>query len=364
LYNVFVAKVYIFLSLLILFSSGASAKEAKYYEQLPGDRVQCLLCPRECMIEEGQKGVCRVRKNEKGKLVSLVYAKPCSVNVDPIEKKPLYHFLPGTQTFSIATPGCNLRCVFCQNWEISQSEPEDIQTTDLLPEQAVALAKDKKCPSISYTYSEPVSFYEYMYDTAFLAKQHKLKNVWITCGYINQEPLNELCTVIDAANVDIKGFSNKTYRWTSGVTIDPILETLKTLKAKGVWLEVGYLVIPTLNDSDAEIDSMLDWFMKNLGNNVPLHLLRFFPQHKLTNLPPTPIETLDKIYNKAKKAGIRYVYVGNVPGHKANNTYCHNCGKMIIGRKGYFVEEFNIVDGKCKFCGTKIPGVWTAEKRD
>ncbi|MBN1621715.1 MAG: AmmeMemoRadiSam system radical SAM enzyme [Endomicrobiales bacterium] len=352
-------KITISFTILFLFSvSAALSKEAKYYEKLPSGEVQCLLCPRECLIKEGQVGNCRVRKNVNGVLESIVYAKPCSVNLDPIEKKPLFHFLPGTPSLSIATVGCNLRCVFCQNWSISQVEPDDVRYTKLFPEDIVKIAKDKGAPSISYTYSEPTSFFEYMYDCSLLARKNGIKNVWITCGYINQDPLKELCTVLDAANVDIKGFYNKTYRWIAGAKIDPILETLKTLKEKGVWLEVGYLVIPTVNDSDEEIDAMLEWFIQNLGPDVPLHFLRFFPQHKLTNLPPTPITTLEKIYEKAKKSGINYVYIGNVPGHKANHTYCPKCKKMIIERKGYFLKQFNIKNGRCKYCGQKISGVW------
>lgn len=353
------AFTFLFLILYILaFNAMLLAKEARYYEKLPDGRISCILCPRECILKDGQVGTCRVRKNKGGKLKALTYSKPCSVNIDPIEKKPLFHFQPGTQSLSVATVGCSLRCVFCQNWAISQAEPEDVRTLNLTPEDMVSLAKKRKCPSISYTYTEPTVFFEYMYDSAWLAKENGIKNVWVTCGYINPDPLDELCTVLDGANVDIKGFHNKTYRWIAGAKIDPILETIKTLKKKGVWLEMGYLVIPTVNDSDEEIDDMLKWFVENLGLDVPLHFLRFFPQHKLTNLPPTPIATLEKIYNKAKRAGVNYVYLGNVPGHKANHTYCPKCDKMIIKRKGYFLKELNMKDGKCTFCGHKIPGVW------
>jgi pyruvate formate lyase activating enzyme len=351
-------KILLLLLCLNIFSLPVLAKEAKFWEKIGTGQVQCLLCPRECIIENGKTGVCTVRKNVEGKLESLVYAKPCSVNVDPVEKKPLFHFMPGTDTLSIATPGCNLRCVFCQNWSISQALPGEVESINLMPEEVVALAKKDKCPSISYTYSEPTVFYEYMYDTAWLAKQHGIKNVWVTCGYINPEPLKQLCGVIDAANVDLKGFSNKVYRWIGGGKLEPVLETLKILKEKGVWVEAGYLVIPTVNDNMEDIKLMLDWYIKNLGPDVPLHLLRFFPQHKLTNLPATPVSTLEKIYDEAKKRGIHYVYLGNVPGHKANNTYCHRCGKLIIERQGYFLKQVNLIEGKCKFCGQKIPGVW------
>lgn len=332
--------------------------EARYYEKTLNGDIQCLLCPRECVIPEGQVGNCRVRKNVKGKLVPLTYAQPCSVNVDPIEKKPLFHFLPGTPTLSIATVGCNLRCVFCQNWSISQAEPADVPTRKLYPEQVVALAKKSACPSLSYTYSEPTVFYEYMYDTAWLARQHGLRNVAVTCGYINPEPLKKLCTVLDAANVDLKGFTDKSYRLLAAAKLAPLLQALKIYRQNGVWLEVGYLVIPTVNDDPKEIRAMTDWVVKNLGPDVPVHFLRFFPNHKLTRLPPTPVKTLEQAVAIAKKSGVHFVYLGNVPGNRYNHTYCPHCGKLLIKRQGYFIESMNVVDGRCKYCGQKIPGVW------
>lgn len=353
-----IKKLVISLLLLGIVQYSAITKEGRFYERLLTGDIQCLLCPRECVLKEGQTGTCRTRKNEKGKLQTLVYAQVCSLHIDPIEKKPLFHFLPSTPILSLATAGCTLRCVFCQNWNISQAEPGAVETLSLYPEQVVKLSMDKKCPSIAYTYSEPTAFYEYMYDTAFLAKQNKIKNVWITCGYINPEPLKELCTVIDAANVDLKGFSDKVYRQVAAAKLAPVLETLKILKDKGVWLEVGYLVIPTVNDSPEEIGVMVKWVKENLGPDVPLHFLRFFPQHKLTNLPPTPVATLENAYETAKNAGLNYVYIGNVPGHKAENTYCPKCKKLLIERKGYFIEQNNINNGLCKFCGHKIAGVW------
>ncbi|MBN1595319.1 AmmeMemoRadiSam system radical SAM enzyme [candidate division FCPU426 bacterium] len=334
------------------------AKEAEHYERLPADEIQCLLCPRACVIKPNDVGYCRVRRNVKGKLISLVYAKPCSLNIDPIEKKPLYHFLPGTPTLSLATVGCNLRCVFCQNWSISQAEPGTVRTQLLMPEQIVAQAQKEGCPSISFTYSEPTVFYEYMFDTAFLAKQHGIRNTAITCGYINPKPLKKLCQVIDATHVDLKGFSDKTYRLVAGAKFHPLLETLMIYKSQGVWLEVGYLVIPTVNDSREEIKAMCEWVATNLGPDVPVHFLRFFPQHKLTRLPPTPVKTLVQAAALAKTAGIRYVYLGNVPGHEYNSTFCHSCGKLLILRRGYFIEEFHLKDGCCEYCGQKIPGVW------
>lgn len=347
----------IFLCALFLYTS-LSAQEGRFWDKLLDGDIQCRLCPRECVLSDGRKGRCRVRKNIKGRLVSLVYARPCSLNVDPIEKKPLFHFLPGTTTLSLATAGCNLRCVFCQNWSISQAEPEDVETIRLFPEKIPVLAAERGTPSVSYTYSEPTSFYEYMYDSALLARQHKVRNVWITCGYMNPKPLEELCGVIDAANVDLKGFSDNVYRRIAAARLAPVLETIKTLKSRGVWLEVGYLVIPGLNDGEKELNALTDWMAKELGPDVPLHFLRFFPRHKLVNTPPTPIETLERAYAIAKRSGLNYVYLGNVPGHKAENTYCPKCGKTLIKRKGYFVEEMTIKNGRCPSCGKKIAGVW------
>ena len=347
-----------FLSLAIFSTPLLDAKEAKYYSKLADKQVQCLMCPRECLLKPGDTGYCTNRKNEGGILRSLVYAKVCSANVDPVEKKPLFHFLPGSTTFSIATAGCNLRCVFCQNWEISQVPYTEVQSRELSPEQVVRLAAENNCASISYTYSEPTAFYEYMFDTAAVAHKHGIRNVMVTSGYINPEPLKELCTVIDAANVDLKGFSDRVYKQVAAAKLAPVLETLKIMKAKGVWLEVGYLVIPTLNDSSKEIGDFSLWVSANLGKDVPVHFLRFFPMHKLTQLPPTPIETLERAFNIARNAGLKYVYIGNVPGHRSENTYCPNCKNMVIERKGYFLGKINMTKGKCNFCGYKIAGIW------
>jgi pyruvate formate lyase activating enzyme len=327
--NVF---VFIF---LMLHGAPGGAKEARYYQKLQAGEINCLLCPRGCILREGQTGFCRTRINVKGELESLVYGRLVSLNVDPIEKKPLFHFLPNTQTLSLATAGCNVS-----------------------PEQLIAEAKESKCPSISYTYSEPTAFYDYMYDSSMLARKNGIKNVLVSCGYINPGPLKNVAQFLDAANVDLKGFSDNTYKWVAAARLAPVLETLKGLKAGGVWLEVGYLVIPSVNDSTKELKDMVNWVSVNLGKDVPLHFLRFFPQHKLTNLPPTPVAKLEEAYRLAKEAGINYVYLGNVPGSKYENTYCPKCGKMIVGRKGYFIESFNIVGGHCRFCNNKIPGVW------
>jgi pyruvate formate lyase activating enzyme len=348
--------IIIFSAIFLLFCANSFAKEARYYEKLANGGVQCLLCPRECILSEGQTGYCTTRKNVGGVLQSLVYGQLVSMSVDPIEKKPLFHFLPGSQILSVATAGCNLRCSFCQNWAISQAKPGDIESQNVTPEALVGIAMQKQCPSIAYTYNEPTIYSEYAFDSATIARKKGIKTVMVTCGFTNPEPLRDLCKVIDAANVDLKGFSDKVYRKVAGAKLQPFLETLKIYKESGVWLEAGYLVIPTLNDSDEELKAFTGWIYKNLGPDVPIHFLKFFPQNRLMDLPPTPDATLEKAYNIAKKAGIHYVYLGNVPAH--NNTYCHNCGKLLIERKGYFMQQNNIVNGKCKYCGQKIPGVW------
>lgn len=321
--------------------------------------VQCQLCPRKCKLTEGARGNCRVRINLEGKLQTLVYGKPCAVHVDPIEKKPLYHFLPESKSFSIATAGCNLHCKFCQNWQISQSPPEETENLDLPPEAVVSNAIKYGCKSISYTYSDPIIFYEYALDTAKLAHQNKILNVLVSAGYIEEEPLLELCKYSDACNLDIKGITEEFYRDMSSATLAPVLRTAKIMKREGLWLEITNLVVPTWNDKESDIKTLCQWIFDNLGPDMPMHFSRFYPMHQLLNLPPTPEETLTLAWDIAKKVGLNYVYVGNIPEHKGNNTYCPNDGELLIKRIGYQILDNNIVDGKCKFCGTKIPGVWS-----
>ncbi|MBW2999411.1 AmmeMemoRadiSam system radical SAM enzyme [Candidatus Woesearchaeota archaeon] len=332
-------------------------KEAMFYEKKKDKIVQCHLCPHNCVIAEGKTGNCRVRKNSKGKLYSLVYGNPCTTYVDPIEKKPLYHFMPGTNIFSIATVGCNLHCKHCQNWEISQTGPED-SSMKLPPEEVVAMAVESGCQSIAYTYTEPTIFYEYVYDIARIAKQKGLKNVMVTNGYINPEPLKKLYPLIDAANVDLKGFTEKFYREVCGATLQPVLETLKALsEMPNVWLEATNLIIPTKNDDPKKIKEMCEWIKENLGVDVPLHFSRFFPYYKLTDLPPTPADILFKARKIALDVGMHYVYIGNLFVDKEDNTYCPKCGKLMVGRSGFGIVSNNIRKGKCG-CGHKIAGVW------
>ncbi len=320
--------------------------------------VECRLCPRHCLIPEGGRGFCQVRTNAGGKLYSLVYGKPCAVHVDPVEKKPLYHFLPGTRTFSLATAGCNLRCRYCQNWQISQRPPEETRNIDLPPGSVVSEAITQGCQTISYTYSEPIVFFEYTYDSSRLARDRGLRNILVTAGYIEQEPLRELCTVIDAANVDLKGITEEYYRTMSQGTLRPVQEAIVTMKKMGVWVEITNLLVPTANDSVEDIRSLVRWVKANCGVDTPLHFSRFWPTHKLLNLPPTPEETLRKAWDIAREEGLRFVYIGNMPGHPGNSTSCPSCGKMLIHRRGYQILAQNIKGGKCPYCTASIAGVW------
>jgi len=322
-------------------------------------KVQCTLCPKECTLAEGGRGNCRVRINLDGKLQTLVYGNPCSMHVDPIEKKPLFHVLPTSGSFSIATAGCNLHCKYCQNWQISQSLPEDLRKYDLPPKDVVASAIKSNCRSIAYTYSDPVIFYEYTLETSKIAHKNNLLNILVTAAYINQEPLIELCKFTDAANVDLKSISDNFYREVCDATLEPVLNAIKTMQKQGVFVELTNLVVPTLNDSSKDIRNLCKWIKKDLGPDVPIHFSRFWPTHKLKNLPPTPVETLTNAWEIAKQEGINFPYVGNVPGHKGNNTYCPNDNKLLIQRKGYRILENHIVNGKCEFCDYPIPGIWT-----
>ncbi len=333
-------------------------KEAMFYDKLPDNNVQCHLCPRNCTIPEGRYGFCRARKNIKGKLYAMGYANPCAVHIDPIEKKPLFHVLPASDSFSIASAGCNMRCKFCQNWQISQFSPEETQNLFVPPEKIVQKALETKCKTIAYTYSEPTNFYEYMLETAKIAKEKGIKNVMHSNGYINQEPLKELCKYLDAANIDLKAFNNKYYKEICGGSLEPVLETLKTLKKEGVWVEITNLILPTLNDDPKDIKKMCEWIRDNLGTDVPLHFSRFYPTYQMKNLPPTPKETLQKAREIATGVGLRYVYIGNIVGNPAESTCCPKCGKVIIERVGYNIIKNNIKNGKCKFCQEKIAGIW------
>jgi len=331
---------------------------ASFYRTLPGGLVQCQLCPRGCEVSEGDRGDCGVRQNRQGKYYSLVYGNPCAVHIDPIEKKPLFHCLPGSTSFSIATAGCNLHCKFCQNWEISQARPEDTYNFKLPPDRVVAQAREAGSPSVAYTYVEPFIFYEYLLDTARLAKKAGLLNVCHSAGYLNPQPLDALAEVLDAACIDLKSFDRLFYANLVGGDLEPVLNTLKTLRRRGVHLEVVNLVIPKFNDQPETIAAMCKWLRDELGPLTPLHFSRFYPMHQMQNHYPTPVSTLERARDTALKAGLKYVYLGNIPAHPAENTYCHGCGKLLIARRGYQVGEVHIKDGTCAFCGVKIPGIW------
>ncbi len=334
-------------------------KEAAYYYTLNDKKVKCTLCPHECILFNGQVGICKARKNINGKLITLAYSNPCAINIDPIEKKPLFHFLPHSKTFSIATAGCSLSCKNCQNYSISQANPEETTNYHLSPEDVVARALENKCQSISFTYTEPLVFYEYTLDTAKIAHKNNLKNVIVSSGYINPEPLKKLIPFIDAANIDLKSFDDKIYRKLSSAHLQPVLDTLMTLKENKVWLEITNLIIPGYTDNLYMIDEMCKWLVNNGFEETPLHFSKFFPVYKLSDIEPTPDKIVEKAIDIAYKNGLKYVYAGNIRGNKYENTYCPQCGEILIDRYGFSAKEKNIQNGKCKICKEKINGIWS-----
>ncbi|MFH0738284.1 MAG: AmmeMemoRadiSam system radical SAM enzyme [Candidatus Omnitrophota bacterium] len=330
-----------------------------YYQRLENKSVQCGLCPRRCVIPSGSRGFCGVRENQEGILYTLVYAKPVTLTAgDPIEKKPLFHFFPSSLTFSIATAGCNLKCKFCQNWDISQRRPEELDYTYLKPADLITKVKASGRKIIAYTYSEPTIFYEYMLEIARLARAQGIRNIMHSNGYINEEPLRRLAKYLDAANIDLKGFTDDYYLKLSEGTLEPVLRALKVLKEEGVHLEITNLILPGYNDREEQIIKMCLWIKDNLGEGTPLHFSRFTPMYKMNALNPTPIETLERARQIALDCGLKYVYIGNVPGNPGENTYCPKCRNVIINRTGFTVSKVNIVEGKCKFCAERISGVW------
>lgn len=336
---------------------GRYSKESPYYVVTPKG-VQCKICPNKCILREGLESICRTHVVSDQKLYTIAYGNPCSVHVDPIEKKPLFHYLPSTPSFSIATAGCNLACLNCQNWEISQKSPTETENTELYPRQVVEQAVKSGCRSIAYTYSEPIAFYEYTFDTARLARARGIKNLLISNGYINEKPLRDLALYLDAANVNLKSFSDDIYARLNGGSLQPVLQTLKILKEMGVWLEITNLVVPSWTDKPDMIVEMCAWLMTNGFADTPLHFSRFHPLYKLTGLPYTPLSFLEKARDIALKAGIRYVYIGNVPGTPAENTYCPKCKKTVLERRGFTILQNNLKNSACKFCNTPIAGVW------
>jgi pyruvate formate lyase activating enzyme len=332
--------------------------EAKFYEKLPYKKIKCKLCPRECVIDDKERGYCGVRENRGGDYFTLVHSRVAIAHIDPIEKKPFFHFHPGTTAFSIATAGCNVNCKMCQNWDISQIRPEQVRSSYVPPKNLAALAQQYQCVSIAYTYSEPVIFYEYMVDAADAGHEFGIKSAVVTGGYIQEEPLKKLCRHVDAIKVDLKAYSQKFYKEVVNGDLKPVLDALVTLRKLGMWSEIVYLVVPTLNDSDLEFKGLARWIKAELGMDVPLHFSRFHPEYLLKNLPPTPLETLERAKAIADAEGLHYVYLGNMPGHPAENTYCPKCRRIVVERVGYTVGAIHLHKGKCQYCQQPIAGVW------
>jgi pyruvate formate lyase activating enzyme len=332
-------------------------REAMFYTTTPR-HIKCRLCPHQCNITGGKTGDCRVRVNRGGKLFTLAWSNPCAIHVDPVEKKPLYHYLPGTQTYSLAIAGCNFTCLNCQNWEISQSDPGKTRNYFLPPWEAVKNAKSLNCQSISYTYSEPVTFFEYTLETARLSRQAGIRNIVVSNGYIHEAPLEEWCKYIDAANIDLKAFDDDIYAMLNNGTLQPVLNTLLKLKEKGIWLEITNLIIPQWTDDIPVIDKMCRWLASNGFRDTPLHFSRFHPQYKLNRLPQTPLPLLEKAKTIATGHGLQYVYIGNVPGYNQANTICPQCKQVAVERSGFTVRKMLIKAGRCGNCGSQLAGVW------
>ena len=321
--------------------------------------VRCTICPKLCRVPPGFSGECRIRMNVGGALQAATYGRPCAVHVDPMEKKPLFHFFPGQQILSVGTAGCNLHCKNCQNADISQANPEDVQAFDLPPPALPALAARHGCRHVAYTYTEPLVSYEYTLDCAQAARAAGLRNVLVTAGYINPAPLRKLLAVIDAANVDIKAFSDPFYRDVCGATLEPVLRTVEMMKAAGTHVEITNLVVPTLNDSDDLFRKLCAWVAATIGAETPLHFSRFFPQFRMTHLPPTPIGTLTRARDIARKEGLKHVYVGNAEVADGETTTCASCGAALITRQRYVVKANRLTQGgACPDCGKRAQGVW------
>lgn len=332
------------------------AREADWYER-SGTFVKCTLCPHECVLQENDRGFCRARVVKNDKLFSVVYGNPCAIHVDPIEKKPLFHFLPGSPILSVAMAGCNLRCLNCQNWEISQAKPETTQNFDLSCPELIQAAASKQIPSIAYTYTEPITFFEYVKDASTLGHQHKLRNVLVTAGYINEPPARELGRLVDAANIDIKAFNRFDCVKLTGSTLDPVLAATKALKDEGVWIELTRLIVPNYSDNLDDIRRMCAWIRETLGPFTPLHFSRFHSAYRLSSVPPTPPSSLEKAYKVAKDEGLAFVYLGNIDIGFGQDTICPKCGEKVIVRQGFEVIRNRLTGGKCP-CGFQVPGIW------
>ncbi len=332
--------------------------EAKFYQKQANLKIKCKLCPRECNVGDRERGYCGVRENRGGTYYTLVHSRVCAAHVDPIEKKPLFHYMPGTMAFSLATAGCNVNCKFCQNWDISQSRPEQIPADYAPPSRIVDLAKQYSCPTIAYTYSEPVVFSEFLMDVADAGHAAGLRSIVVSNGYMQEEALKTAYGKMDAVKIDLKAFTESYYSKVVTGQLKPVLDSLVNLKKMGKWTEIVYLVVPTLNDSDAEFTGLAQWVKGNLGVDVPLHFTQYHPEYLLKNLPITPVSTLERAKAIADAEGLHYVYIGNVPGHPAQNTYCPQCKKLLVERVGFTASQVLIRKDSCPFCHHPIPGIW------
>lgn len=336
-----------------------SVEPARWSRKLADGSIECGVCPRACHIANDERGTCGTRENRGGRLYTLVHSRPCAINVDPIEKKPFFHVLPGRTALSLATAGCNMECRCCQNWEISQARPEQVPALELPPDEVVALARRKGAPLVACTYTEPVIFSEYALDIARAGRRAGVRTVLVSNGYIQEQPLAELCREIAAYKVDLKAFDAAFFRQHTGGELRHVLDTLRRLRRHGTWTEIVYLVIPNLNDGEREVAALARFVREELGLDVPLHFTRFHPSYRLQNLPSTPVATLDRCHALARAEGLRFVYLGNVPGHPAESTYCPGCGGLLIKRLGMAVTENRLKAGACPACKQSVPGVWS-----
>jgi pyruvate formate lyase activating enzyme len=335
------------------------ALEASWYKKLPEGRVECQLCPRACQVADAERGGCGVRENRGGTYYTLVHGVACAVHLDPIEKKPFFHVLPGAQALSYATAGCNVECKFCQNWEISQFRPEQVRSQYLPPEALALFARREGVPLLSATYSEPVVFWEYVRDTAIAGRREGVRSTVVSNGYIQEQSLKDVLPHLTAMKVDLKAFSERFYHEMVRGELKPVLKAIEVIRASGTWLEIVVLLVTGQNDSEQEVRDLSRWVKTNLGGEVPVHFTRFHPTYRLTNLPPTPLSTLERAWQIGKAEGLAFAYLGNVPGHPGESTTCPGCGTRLIHRVGFQVLENVLKGGTCPRCHRVIPGVWS-----
>ncbi|MBP7146563.1 MAG: AmmeMemoRadiSam system radical SAM enzyme [Acidobacteria bacterium] len=339
--------------------AGLAASPARWWKELDQLRVECNLCPRKCRVADMERGACGVRENRAGKYVTLVHSRACALHLDPVEKKPFYHVLPGAAALSLGVPGCNIECKFCQNWEIAQVRPEQVRTSSLSPGDLVQLARRHGAPTLAATYTEPVVWAEYVRDIAIAGNKAGLRTLMISNGFILPEPMNELADVLAAVKVDLKAFSEKFYKEQCRGELKPVLDTLRLLAKRRMWTEIVVLLIPGLNDGEAEARALARFVRDDVGPEVPVHFTRFHPSYRMMNVPPTPVSSLERARDAARAEGLKYVYVGNVPGHPGNHTYCPGCGATLIRRTGLAVLGNRLQSGKCPDCSRAIPGIWS-----